>query len=63
MVAVQSKNHLVRLQGGLLLALLVQHLEGDVAEKVVRSLETMDQSMLAERPTIAVDGQCTTEVG
>ena len=31
MVAMQGKNHLVRLQGGLLLVLLVQHLEGDVA--------------------------------
>ena len=31
MVAMQGKNHLVRLQGGLLLVLLVNHLEGDVA--------------------------------
>ena len=31
MVAMQGKNHLVRLQGGLLLVLLVHHLEGDVA--------------------------------
>ena len=31
MFAMQGKNHLVRLQGGLLLVLLVHHLEGDVA--------------------------------
>ena len=31
MVAMQGKNHLVRLQGGLLLVLLVHHLKGDVA--------------------------------
>ena len=31
MITMQGKDHLVCLQGGLLLILLVQHLEGDIA--------------------------------